>query len=49
MAIDRKTITNLLEYLDVEIRVIERSKVTRELLDEKENNYSALNSELTCG
>lgn len=37
MAIDRKTITNLLEYLDVEIRVIERSKVTRELLDEKEN------------
>ncbi len=37
MAIDRETIINLLEYLDAEIRVIEKSKVTRDMLDEKEN------------
>lgn len=37
MAIDRKTITNLLEYLDAEVRIIEKSEVTRDMLDEAEN------------
>lgn len=37
MAIDEKTIINLLEYLDAEIRVIEKSKVTKDILDETEN------------
>lgn len=38
MAIDIKTVLNLLEYLDAEIRVIEKSKVTREALNEEENS-----------
>ena len=37
MAIDIKTVKNLLEYLEGEIREIERSDITRELLDEKSN------------
>ncbi|MBI2596680.1 DUF86 domain-containing protein [Candidatus Daviesbacteria bacterium] len=37
MAISIETIKNLLEYLDAEIRIIEKSQVTREELDEKEN------------
>lgn len=37
MAIDKKTIINLLEYLDAEIRVIEKSKVTKDVLNEAEN------------
>lgn len=37
MAIDRKTITNLLEYLDAEIRILEKSKVTSDALNEAEN------------
>lgn len=37
MAISTKTIKNLMEYLDAEIKVIEKSKVTKETLDEQEN------------
>lgn len=37
MAIDKKTIKNLLRYLEEEIKVIEQSHVTRETLDEEEN------------
>lgn len=37
MAIDKKTIENLLRYLEGEIKVIEESHVTRETLNEEEN------------
>lgn len=37
MAIDKKTVENLLRYLEGEIKVIEESHVTRETLDEGEN------------
>ena len=37
MAIDKNTITNLLEYLDAEIRVIEKSKVTKDEFLEKQS------------
>ena len=40
MAIDKNTITNLLEYLDAEIRVIENSKVTKDVLDKEERSKS---------
>lgn len=38
MAIDRNTVTNLLEYLEAETGAIEKSKVTRNLLDEEKNS-----------
>lgn len=38
MAIDTKTIMNLMEYLDAEIRVIEESRITKEKLSDEENN-----------
>lgn len=37
MAIDIKTVKNLLEYLEGEIKEIERSNITLEVLDEKSN------------
>lgn len=37
MAIDKKTVENLLLYLDGEIKVIDKSRVTRDVLDEEKN------------
>lgn len=38
MAIDIKTVKNLLDYLEGEIKEIQKSNVTKEMLDEKENS-----------
>lgn len=41
MAIDRKTIINLIEYLEAEIRTIEESHITRKVLAEEEDSVLA--------
>lgn len=38
MAIDKKTVENLLLYLDAEIKEIKKSNVTRDALDEEKNS-----------
>lgn len=41
MAIDKKTIINLLEYLGSEIAILEKSKITKDILNEEGNELIA--------